>query len=331
MDRLKKSNPIGAVIVLAHKRTDHLERVLESLNASQQFEDFPRVAVIDEGNDRVRKLVRDLFSPHCIIELRAEPELASRTRILRSLRHGLSWAFETTRADYAVVIEDDVIVSSDFQSFVHQCMVDHMGNRLFRAVNGFGLGIPESGTDTGEVKTSRLSYGVGWGWALPRRSYSHVRRFLEVRGDYHVWDSLIEPYFRTGYVVNPRVSKILNIGFDSTATHTSVLEGSAIGQELRASFSSDVPISNPTPSLVRSRDSFRWREDAIALDALPLHGRLLVYGTGRIFFYIHLARIFLQECNKPFLAMKLQIPLRLIRKRVFPMFGRLSGSTSVFE
>lgn len=314
----------GVIVVLAHKRIGHLRACLEAISVASERDNFLLAVVVDEGTREIREFVS---SSRPDVSIRLEPEDGSpaRARIMHSLKHGLSWAFDVAGADYAIVIEDDILISKDFFVFIKACFQRYSNRPFFRAVNGFGLSRQSAGVPGNEVEVARLNYGVGWGWAIPRRTYKKILPLLRLNGDYHVWDALIEPYLRTGYVVNPRTSKIQNIGFDMTATHTNQSADTSFGQELEASFLSGSPVEGDKMALRESSLGFRWRQDAIALDSLPIVLRLLTLGAGFLLWSTHRLKLALQEGgNRSHLLDSIS---RQIRKRALPALGRISGAS----
>lgn len=320
----------GAIIVLAHQRVTQLEKCLTALENADNSNEFPKLVVVDGGNDAVEQLSWMKFKPDFHLRIKPNQRKTSRARILESLRCGLSWAFDVQQADYVVVIEDDIIIARDFLTFVDACMKENLSRPLFRAVNGFGVAIREESPSDEKTEICRLNYGVGWGWALPARTYRAIRPLLSIRGDYHVWDSLIEPYIRTGFVVNPVVSKILNLGFDSTATHTDASADLVIGQALSASFASNRRKSVAGIELAHSKAAFKWREDAISLDSLSPQLRVVTYATGLVLFLAHFGKLILEERGLEKFAGSLRKMTRFLRKRTLPYLGKVSGSSSIF-
>jgi hypothetical protein len=127
----------------------------------------------------------------------------------------------------------------------------------FRGVNGFS-GIPRSPQN--QFTYSKQRYGLGWGWSITRENWKNLRKNWTGTENFH-WDGLVEAYCKTGFVVMPSQSRILNLGFGKEATHTNdSQESREIQNKLHASFVSNQSCDSKFFILSEFQN---WRSDCL--------------------------------------------------------------------
>ena len=315
---MQNTSASPTIVVLAHRRADHLFQVVESLRAASGFSRHRVLGIVDGEWPDSTKVLREGLDPQLLIRVRHEGHLHPRNRIARNLQIGLDLAFNHFSSPYCIVLEDDIVVSDDFLDFVAAVHAKHAKNPLFRAVNGFSKVSPKAGALPSDYV--RLNYGVGWGWALPRRSYRQVQKLLARCGDFH-WDGLVEPFMRTGYVVNPLRSRVINIGFDGSGAHTGSEEHQNTGRQMASSLLGPSEWRSTSTNLRLVARDFPWRQDVVPLDALGATGRLLAYGNGVLLFLLSALRYGLR--NSPVWTSLLG--LRRIRRLLLRVIPRLAA------
>jgi hypothetical protein len=311
------------VLLLAHARHEHVFTAVTALQSAQGFEGHRFVAVIDGNWPKTVRVIRSVAQPVVLVETHHGDNLFPRNRILKNLQVGLSIAFDVLGAPYCVVVEDDIVVSTDFLNFVASAYnLFHLDAR-FRAVNGFSCLEPSS-TNTPDNYT-RVNYGVGWGWALPHKSYRRIKGLLLREEDNH-WDSLIEPYLRTGFVITPGRSRVENIGFDGTGAHSGSLADTRLGDQMRRSKLRDGEWRSSPENLRKVAKSIQWREDAISLDSLSFLLRHSVYATGNLLNWLSATIYWVEQRGNFGIGRRLRRAEKYIKKRVLPAFASLAAA-----
>ena len=257
-----------------------------ALQESRGFPEHELIVVIDGDWPKTREVITRAATPSFLIETSRDPGSRPRNRILKNLHIGLELAFGPMQAPYCVVVEDDILVADDFLEFVGATYAKFNRNSKFRAVNGFSR-LPPSVDHKPEAYV-RLNYGVGWGWALPRNSFKQVQKLLLRDGDYH-WDSLVEPFMRTGFVVNPVRSRVMNIGFDGSGSHSGTEADREIGEEMARSILAKGEWSSTRDNLVPATLKSNWRRDAISLDRVNPLLRSFAYVSGFVMLWLESA------------------------------------------
>jgi GR25 family glycosyltransferase involved in LPS biosynthesis len=128
------------------------------------------------------------------------------------------------------VIEDDIVVSSDIIKFMSECLKSFGQESRFRGVMAYSI-INSTHFSKGDVV--KVNFGIGFGWLITDAIYRDLLEFWTGNEHTH-WDYWIEPYLRTGFIVAPIYSRVRNIGFDATASHSSEL--SKFGHMMDESF-----------------------------------------------------------------------------------------------
>ena len=275
------SQPV--IVVLAHSRVRELEKVLRSLVRADGFTSYESVAVVDGNKSEVVNLLLEVLRPNHLVCIQNSLGRTSSQRINESLRTGLSLAFDNLRAPYAVVIEDDVVVGLNFFRFIEASHAKFRNNPLYRGVNGFSNFLGELNSESQEIEGVRLNYGLGWGWSVTRSLYRSIRPFLgRQEEDELIWDCAVEPYVRTGFVVNPVHSQIMNIGFDELATHTNSPQSRLLGERIRLSFErapDNRSIGQKSLRIVNV--PLVWRRDAFLFDQIGLVRKIWLLALQR--------------------------------------------------
>jgi hypothetical protein len=173
------------------------------------------VIICQRGCPEVEKIVSGL-NPRYIKIFTPERESESvKSLINRNIHTGLQESF-SRGADYVVVIEDDIEISPGFIHFVDTLQKDLGSDPSFRAINGFSANNFKSEISTGYGK---YRFGVGWGWSINRNIWKKLSEFWTGKENAH-WDGLIEPYIRTGFVVMPNHSLIVNHGLKGNGSNS---------------------------------------------------------------------------------------------------------------
>jgi hypothetical protein len=267
------------ILILCYRRTFHLSQVISALEDAYLVDTFTVIFVIQDPIDSVLEIINSSTIQNKILTYTDGANYSSPAQAINgNLAHGLSFAFDKLSADLVVVLEDDIVISKDALCFFRQVTKSHLGHKKFRGVNGFSREVADPFFKNEYL---RLNFGLAWGWAIPKRTYMRLIRFWDGNENNH-WDFIFEPYIRTGYVVNPFRSRVLNIGFDESATHTS---GDAVlGSEMQRSFAAETP--RHVCDITEMSHSYTWAPGAINLSIVSPFTSGLIFALRTILFYI---------------------------------------------
>ena len=246
----------GAILLVAFNRPAELTLVLDSVKNSN-LDPIKRLVVVQQpGNIEVSDICSRIDWADTELCLNQPIGNSVASKINNNIYTGLNLSFSDVNVDWVAVLEDDIVVAKDFFKFIDYIMKRYSDSKNFRGVNGFSgvLGNEENSADQyGEYR-----YGFGWGWAINRRNWELLQRIWNGKEESH-WDVQVENFVKTGFVVMPVRSRILNVGFNGRATHTKRINSSVIAQEekLRKSFV-DVYYSG---SYLKVQKDLNWRKD----------------------------------------------------------------------
>jgi hypothetical protein len=242
------------IIVLTHKRTSHLLKVLDNLAAATDTDKCTLVFSCDRPSKEVLSIANGFIHPKKKVIVHEDLPLSSAHAINRSLYRAMLEAFKSRDCSLVVVLEDDILVSRDFLAFTLTVFENHEFRDSFRGLNLFSRMVSNLSLSNSYVIGN---YGLGWGWAINARIFRKFQEFWYGNEDNH-WDFIVEPYCRTGYVVNSFFSRVETIGMDMTATHTSDHQSKLLANEMSLSYKC-LTSSRGIPKL--TQETFFWNKD----------------------------------------------------------------------
>jgi hypothetical protein len=238
------------VALFAYNRPDHTRQTIEALRlnplASETelhvFSDAARTAEDRQEVDSVRRLLKTIegFKSLRVVERATNLGLAG------SVIGGVNDLFE--RYERLVVLEDDIVTSPDFLSYINEALDTYVAEARVFSVTGFNFPIA---IDPAYAFDAYFSYRCNsWGWATWRdrwnmvdwdlkdypafkSNYAARRKFnrggndladmldQQVQGEIDSW-AIRWCYAHSqnnAFCVFPVQSRVRNIGFDGTGVH----------------------------------------------------------------------------------------------------------------
>jgi hypothetical protein len=202
-------------LVLCHQRTTHLQKVIDNLKSVRGIENCNVLFIAHSASEEVLSVISNSNIPNFDIHRIDQDFPSAKAAINNSTRTGCEIVFSNQDVDACIVLEDDICIAEDVLEFAAVVSKHHSKSSRYRGINFYSV---DTSPDSLDFDYVRLNYSFGWGWLIPRKTFNRLN-FWTGKEDAH-WDYLIEPYIRTGYLISPVLSKVKNIGFDSTATHT---------------------------------------------------------------------------------------------------------------
>jgi len=167
------------------------------------------------------------------------------------------YSFNLLGADYVLAIEDDCIISDDAIYFVEEIFKKYQKRSYFRGIN---LGSKE--IQCSENSYSFLRYGLmGQAGVITRETWNHFNlEKLKKDSQSFPFDSLVEPYLKSGFMVTPNRSRMNDRGWVGTHfdTDSSDVHFDAIARSWLAEHDLKV-----TPIYTREEIRHSWREDVM--------------------------------------------------------------------
>jgi hypothetical protein len=274
-----------SVVVICHKRTTHLKRTMDALSACDGIEDAKVIFVAHDSPGEVFEIVNAYeFKDKKVLKVEKIIFQSPMHAINHNIHLGMRYAFDENNSDICFVLEDDIVFSPDALTFMKSCLIKFGKEKFFRGVIGYSMNNSEESNSFDVVK---INFGVGWGWCTDRRNYKRLLTFWTGTEVNH-WDYWIEPYIRTGFIIAPIQSRVMNIGFDSTATHTNL--GEKVGKRISQNFQyNKVRVESPVREVRFPYE--HSRDDLIVLSNMNIFERFSVYLLRRISFWIYFMAI----------------------------------------
>lgn len=246
------------VVVFCHSRDALLNACIRSISSAQAFENWDLVVVQQEGSLSIQRVL-DSVSTDISYLLKFKPvgekalENINFSRVI-----GTEFAFRTLGAEVVLGIEEDTLISTDALKFIELAHELHKNDRNYRGVNLASF-YPYSATEVNGY--SKLRFGlVGQAGAINRKSWKKLdfSQLLTLRNS-EEWASHIEGYLKTGFMVHPILSRMLDQGWGGTSDPDSLPTNSYFTR-IRQSFVNQADVC---VSLTESCEKRLWREDAI--------------------------------------------------------------------
>ena len=280
---LKRSRP-GAILILCHARTEHLIKVLESIKLASTVQEWDIVICAQDPTTEVLQIIKNTKLQNLYVEVRSlkEKDFSVKKCINSNLFWGMNHIFNVLGKEYVVVLEDDVVISPSFLEYMCYFLTRFQKSRSFRGVNSVSSFVG----DQNENSFGKYSQGLMWGWGITNRVFQKLEKFWTGEEDAH-WDYYLEPFLRTGFVINPMYSQVKNIGFDSTASHTK--DAPELENAINESFRKGLTLK---PNKWRESEiDFRMRKDYLHLSRRKLIRNFLVLGGMYMSFTFYFAGI----------------------------------------
>ena len=236
------------IAFFAYKRHEHTRKALIALQNNSGFdpsllhifcdgakrtEDLPMV-------EQTRKVIRETVSSECTIVCRDENWGLAKSIIAGT--NALTEKFGT-----AIVLEDDLITSPHFLSYMSRGLDLYADDNRVMQVSGFMFPLNAKSTDDAFF----LPLTTSWGWATWRRAWEHfdpsmdkislldnskaLRYEFDLRGSYPYYKMIcaqrekkidswairwyMSVFLNGGLTLYPKTSLVSNIGFDGSGTH----------------------------------------------------------------------------------------------------------------
>jgi hypothetical protein len=257
----------GTIVLVCYDRPNQLQVTIDQLKIAQDYDLFKTIVVQQLGNEEVSSIVRRSLPHAKVLQTGYNEKTSIRKKINANVYTGVTDAFRDPNCDFVIILEDDIAVATDFLWFMRFVIWKMYDDENFRAVNGFSKMKNKPFRKNFALGYVRLNFGVGWGWAIKRDTFLKLKEIWHGDEDNH-WDGLIEDFMRTGFVVNPLISRILNVGLEGSGTHSGINE--VLESEIADSFENHITETGYKP-FHEKISLFEWREDCYNLSIIPFY------------------------------------------------------------
>jgi len=261
----------AALVVIAFKRYETLKSVLDALSEALVPE-YQEIVFVQQGNDKEVTGLIESFDclPTRHLKFDRKEAKTPEQAINANVYEGISAAFQNSGVNLVTVLEDDIRIAQDSLRFNVEICNAHYFDPAFRGINCFS-GVPR--TLINQFSYSKQRFGLGWGWSVTDRTWNEMKNFWSGTENFH-WDGLVESFCKSGYVIMPSQSRVMNLGFGKDATHTSNTdEVKAIESRLNASF---VVGRSNVSTFIEVNERQNWRSDCLPyIDRSTTKGKIV--------------------------------------------------------
>lgn len=245
-------------MLFAYARADLIKDSIKSILAAEGSTNWKKVLIHQLEFDQVDQVIKE-YEKHFDLVVRVkrqfEPALGNINfnRIL-----GTSICFELFQSEIVLGIEEDSMISHDALTFIDHVVDKHGLDRAFRGVN---LGSLEAKTKENLNTYSLIRFGLhGQAGVITRRTWqkfsmNDLLRDISVEG----WDSRFEFIMKSGFMVTPNASRLLDRGWEGTHAPNDPLH--PYFEKQRLSWVGAEPFVHAPYKRVDQKHS--WRIDAI--------------------------------------------------------------------
>lgn len=257
-----------------------MTQVIKSLEKAEGIENWEVLFCAQDPAKEVLDVIdnSNFFNSQKQIRELKNRDFSIKKSINSNLYFGLEEIFVNRQREFAIVLEDDVLVLPEFLNYMFHFLEQRKDDPWFRGVNSVSSYVGKSE----EKNYGEFSQGFMWGWGTTKKQYLKMKKFWTGSEDAH-WDYFLEPYLRSGYVINPLHSLVINIGFDESASHTK----SAPSLEKSIVDSSKESNVHTLKNWKETKIDFRMRSDYLPLSKYTKKERYLVYIVMKTSFLIY--------------------------------------------
>jgi hypothetical protein len=247
-----------SIVLFAYARADLIRDSIESILVAEGNSSWKKVLIHQLEFDDVDQVIKE-YEKHFDLVVRVkrqfQPALGNINfnRIL-----GTSICFELFQSEIVLGIEEDSMIGYDSLTFIDQMVEKFGSNRAFRGIN---LGSLELRTHENLNTYSLIRFGLhGQAGAITRKTW---RKFSmeKLLGDISAegWDSRFEFFTKSGFMVTPNASRLLDRGWNGT--HAPTDSSHPYFEKQRMSWVGTDQFAHGPYARVDQKHS--WREDAI--------------------------------------------------------------------
>jgi Glycosyl transferase family 2 len=250
-DRLNGRSKLAPVALFVYNRPDHTQRTVNSLQANDLalqsdlfvFSDGPKNEAGSAAVQQVRKYIRSIRGFKSVSIIERERNLGLANSVIR----GVTELF--TRFGRVIVIEDDLLTTVDFLTFMNQALERYEAELRIFSVSGFNLGLKGPEHYPCDAFCFYRSSSLGWGtwksrWEQADWDMSEYESFcsdkqlqrlfnrggddlsdmlsLQMHGKIDSWAIrwAYAHFKQDALALLSLRSRVFHIGYDATATHS---------------------------------------------------------------------------------------------------------------
>ena len=240
---------LAPLVIFIYNRPDHIKKNLAKLIQCKGFNSSPVIIYADGAKDeddyaavqKARQVVKDILGKN------AEYHFQSKNiGLANSVIQGVTDTIN--RFDKVIVIEDDLIVTTNFLTYMNEALSRYKNNHTIYQISGYQFNVPELVMDSSAFF---LPFTTSWGWATWKRAWDDfiteatewkalqqdkiLQKKFNLDGKYDYYSMFLRQqngksdswairwywsvFIKKGITLYPPASLVKNVGFDGSGTH----------------------------------------------------------------------------------------------------------------
>ena len=207
-----KVEDIFVVVFFAYSRPELLAQSVAHFNQAQNSNKWKKILVWQSGYEKMKLCAEELNPIFDLVIQTNGDQKTTLAKINFNREVGMLVAFRDFGARFVLGIEEDALISADSLNFIEEMYSRHRKSKKFMGVN---LGSIEPKNEFHHSEYSKLRYGLqGQAGGLTDKAWRKCSELLKTYDKDNVgWDSRIEFYLKTGFMVTPNVSRMIDLGW----------------------------------------------------------------------------------------------------------------------
>ena len=247
----------GIIHLTTYSRPEILEKCLLSIYSARNSAQYKKIIVLQTGNSKVEKLIYTFADENTQVIKVTGIGNTPLQNMNKNRWIGLQSSFLRQGTEWVLCLEEDVEIHLDSLIFINQVFEVYRKNRHFRGINL--ASVCES--DLSGEGFSLLRFGThANAGVITRKTWNRLNRlWIDKTLNSFALDSSMEPSFRSGFIVAPNASLIIDYG-NIGGTHISETENSDFFQKIRRSFEIRMRATSSSFNL-NQHSHLNWRSD----------------------------------------------------------------------
>lgn len=230
----QKKTSNNYILIISNSRHNIISKCIESVLRMENSQAWRKIHIHQTGHTLTTKQFYK-YQRQFDVNILSEPKYSNKLANINYNRMlGYQIAFDLLGADSVLGIEEDTVMSKDSLVFSDFILSKYSKNSRFRGIN-FG----SNEMDNSEEKNtySLLRFGIqGQASLITRKTWNRLPKARLVNYDSgEGWDSPIEFVLKTGFIVTPNSSRMLDYGWIS-GTHAPINKKDSYYLKMRKSF-----------------------------------------------------------------------------------------------
>lgn len=240
---------LAPIVIFIYNRPDHIKKNLAKLIQCKGFNSSPVIIYADGAKNerdydavqKTRQVVKDTLGEDAEYHFQ-EKNIGLANSIIQGVTDVVN------RFDKVIVIEDDLIVTTNFLTYMNEALSHYRNDHSVYQISGYQFNVPELAKDNSAFF---LPFITSWGWATWKRAWDDftpettgwealqqdkiLRKKFNLDGKYDYYFMLLRQlngksdswairwywsvFIKKGVTLYPPVSLVKNVGFDGSGTH----------------------------------------------------------------------------------------------------------------